>query len=205
VDRRDDELGRETPGLPTSGTRLPAGAAAPSPWHRLSTREVYRNAWMTVREDIVRRPDGREGIYGVVTLAGAVGVLPFVDDDHVLLVQQWRYLLGRATWEMPTGGVHPDEALDVAAQRELAEEVGYRAGRLLAVSTFSTSKSVVDEMATLFLGFDLEPADGDPDDTEHLVVGTFAFDDVLAMVLDGDIVDAMTIVAVLLADRIRRQ
>jgi ADP-ribose pyrophosphatase len=64
---------------------------------------------------------------------------------------------------------------------------------------------VVDEMATLFLGFDLEPADAEPDDTEHLVIAPFPFDDVLAMVLDGEIVDAMTIVAVLLADRIRRQ
>ena len=126
-----------------SGTGRPEA----TPWRRLGTRSVYENPWMRVREDSVARPDGSEGIYGVVTLAGAVGVLPFVDDDHVLLVGQWRYIVERWTWEMPTGGIHAGEPLEEAAQRELTEEVGVRAGRLERLPTFATSKSVIDEMA----------------------------------------------------------
>lgn len=182
----------------------PGHRPEPEPIVRLSTREVYRNAWIHVREDIVRFANGHEGIYGVVTTPGAVGVLPFVDADHVLLVRQFRYVAGRPAWEMPTGAPNPDEALEDTAQRELAEETGHRAGRLVHVATVHTSKSVVDETADLFLAFDLAPAPGiGADVTEQLEAAVFRFDAVLDMVLHGEIVDAMTVVAVLHAARRR--
>ena len=120
---------------------------ADTPWQTLSTRSVYGNRWLSVREDSVALPDGRTTIYGVVTCGDCVGVLPFVDPDTVLLVRQYRYIARRATWEMPTGGVHAGESFEEAAQRELSEETGHRARRLTHVSTYHTSKSVVDETA----------------------------------------------------------
>src|SRR6266540_126928 len=75
------------------------------------------------------------------------GVLPFLDPDTVVLVRQYRYVAGRHTWEMPTGGVAPGEPIEDAAQRELAEESGYRAGRSEPVCSYHTSKSVMDETA----------------------------------------------------------
>jgi len=183
---------------------MPSTGPEPDPIVRLSTREVYRNAWIHVREDLVRFANGHEGIYGVVTTPGAVGVLPFVDPDHVLLVRQFRYVAGRPAWEMPTGAPHPGEPLEETAQRELAEETGHRAEHLVHVATIHTSKSVVDETADLFLAHGLvlaEPAAADI--TEQLEVRTFAFDDVMAMVLRSEIVDAMTVVAVLHAARLR--
>jgi ADP-ribose pyrophosphatase len=176
---------------------------AETPWVRVSTRPVYANPWISVREDVVRLPDGRTTIYGVVTCHDAVGILPFLDEDTVLLVRQYRYVAGRATWEMPTGGVHAGETPAQAAQRELAEEVGYRAGRLLHLSTFDTSKSVVDETAHLYLGRELTPAPVASDDTEFIEVRPFPFTAVLDMVVGGEIVDAMTIIAVLHAARAR--
>ncbi|HXG01856.1 MAG TPA: NUDIX hydrolase [Candidatus Binatia bacterium] len=173
------------------------------PWVTLETRPVYRNRWISVREDLVRMPDGRTTVYGVVSCAGAVGVLPFVDSETVLMVRQYRYVARRVTWEMPTGGVHPGESLAEAAQRELAEETGHRAGRLVHVSTFHTSKSVVDETAHLFLGYDLTPAEVAPDATEFIEVRPLPFAEVLGMVERGEIVDSMTIIAVLLAARSR--
>ena len=134
-----------------------------------------------------------------------VGLLPFVDRDTVLLVRQYRYVAGRATWEMPTGGVHAGETLEQAAQRELAEEVGHRARRLVHVSTYHTSKSVVDETAHLFLAEGLYREKTAPDETEFIDVRAFPFDTVLRMVLEGEIVDSMTIVAVLLAARQREK
>jgi ADP-ribose pyrophosphatase len=177
---------------------------AQTPWVPVSTRPIYDNPWISVREDIVRLPDGRTTIYGVITCSPAVGILPFLDDDTVLLIRQYRYVARRAAWEMPTGGVHDGEALEIAAQRELAEEVGYRAERLVHVSTFDTSKSVLDETAHLFLAHGLTPVTAAPDDTEFIEVKPFAFDEALAMVLRGEITDAMTVVAILLADRQRR-
>ena len=173
------------------------------PWRTLTTRPVYANKWISVREDLVALPDGRTTIYGVVSCGQAVGVLPFVDADRVLLVRQYRYVAGRPTWEMPTGGVHAGETLEQAAQRELAEETGHRAQHLERVSTYHTSKSVVDETAHLFLAEGLHRAETAPDETEFIDVTVFPFDTVLRMVLEGEIVDSMTVVAVLLAARRR--
>ena len=121
---------------------------APAKWKTQSSREVYKNPWIHVREDVAELPDGRTTIYGVVTMDGAVGVLPFVDADHVLLVRQYRYVFDEAyRWEIPTGGIKPGELLEAAAQRELQEEIGHTAERLEWVSTFYTSKSVCHEVA----------------------------------------------------------
>jgi len=173
------------------------------PWKTLSSREIYRNKWLSLREDQVALPDGRTSIYGVVTCGDCVGVLPFVDPNTVLLIKQYRYVAKRVAWEMPTGGVHPGESIEEAAQRELGEEIGYRAGKLTWVSTYHTSKSVMDETAHLFLGEDLVKLKLDPDETEFIEVRPFPFDEALRMVLQGEIVDSMTIIAVLHAARLR--
>ena len=174
-----------------------------TPWKTLSTRSIYTNKWISLREDLVELPDKRTTIYGVVTCGQCVGILPFVDPDTVLLIRQYRYVARRVTWEMPTGGVHAGESREQAAQRELAEEAGYRAGRLVPVSTFHTSKSVVDETAHLFLGEEMTKVQVARDETEFIEVRPFPFRQVLEMVLSGEIVDGMTIIAVLLAARLR--
>jgi len=174
-----------------------------TPWKTLSTRSIYSNKWISLREDLVELPDKRTTIYGVVTCGHCVGILPFVDPDTVLLIRQYRYVARRVTWEMPTGGVHAGESLEQAAQRELAEEIGYRASRLVPVSTYHTSKSVVDETAHLFLGEEMTKVQVARDETEFIEVRPFPFRLVLEMVLSGEIVDGMTIIAVLLASRLR--
>ena len=174
-----------------------------TPWKTVSTKPIYNNRWLSLREDSVELPDGRTTIYGVVTCGACVGVLPFVDRETVFLVRQYRYVARRATWEMPTGGVHPGESIEEAAQRELAEEAGHRAGRLTHISTYHTSKSVVDETAHLFLAEDLISAAVRPDDTEFITVRRFPFDVALQMVVSGEIVDSMTIIALLRASQMR--
>ena len=173
------------------------------PWKRLSTRPIYQNRWLSLREDLVELPNGRTTIYGVVSCGECVGVLPFLDPDTVLLVQQYRYVAGRTTWEMPTGGVHVGESVEEAAQRELVEEVGHRAGRLTHVTTYHTSKSVMDETAHLFLGEGLVNLGLAPDETEFIEVRPFPFREIERMVLSGEIVDSMTIIAVLHALKTR--
>jgi ADP-ribose pyrophosphatase len=128
-----------------------------------------------------------------------VGVLPFIDLDTVLLVRQYRYVARRATWEMPTGGIHQGESVEIAAQRELAEEIGYSVSRLTHVCTSHTSKSVIDETAHLFLGEEMTKLALPPDETEFIETRPFGVQEVMRMVRAGEIVDSMTIIAVLSA------
>ncbi|HQY91612.1 NUDIX hydrolase [Caldilinea sp.] len=172
----------------------------PIPWKTQSSRPIYDNKWMHLREDIAELPDGRTTLYGVVTFGECVGVLPFVDDDNVVLVRQYRYVFGEnQRWEMPTGGMKPGESPEAAALRELQEEVGYTAQQLDPVSTYYTSKSVCYEIAHLYLGYELQRAVLQPDETEFFEVAVFPFDEVLAMVNRSEIRDGMTVIAVLQA------
>ena len=143
---------------------------APKRWKTRSSKEVYKNPWIRVREDIAELPNGQTTIYGVVEMANeAVGVLPFVDDDHVMLVQQYRYVFDEADrWEIPTGGLKPHEEPEAGAQRELQEEIGHTADRLEWVSTVYTSKSICHEIAHLYIGYGLSPAELPSDETEEL-------------------------------------
>ena len=179
-----------------------------APWRRLASRTVYRHPFLTVREDRVALPNGREIDYCVATTGAsgvAVGVLPFLDESTVLMERQWRYIAGRLTWEMPTGGVNPGEPVEDAAQRELMEEVGYRAAVLVPLLAFSSSKSVVDETAHLYLAAGLTAERLPADETEFIEQRALPFSEVVRMVERGEVLDAMTIAAVLLAARLHDQ
>src|SRR5262245_13328037 len=179
-------------------------ALARAPWKTRTSRAVYENPWMRLREDIAELPDGRTTIYGVVQCKPAVGVLPFLDDDTVVLVGQYRYVFQEFSWEMPTGGAHPGETLEAAARRELLEEAGYEARDLVELCTFHTSKSIVEEVAHLYVARGLRAACGQADPTEFIEVRTFPFEETLEMVQRSEIKDSMTVVAILHAALRRR-
>jgi ADP-ribose diphosphatase len=174
----------------------------PRSWKTLSSRPIYSNPWTSVREDLAEMPNGATTIYGVVECGECVGVLPLFEDERVLMVRQYRYVFGENhRWEMPTGGVKTGETLLEAAHRELREEVGYDAGELVHLSTYYTSKSVMHEIAHLYLGRNLMKVEAVPDETEFLEVDLFPFARVLQMVLESEIRDSMTMLAVLHAAR----
>jgi ADP-ribose pyrophosphatase len=174
----------------------------PKAWKTLSSRPIYKNPWTSVREDLAEMPNGKTTIYGVVECGECVGILPWFEDERVLMVRQYRYVFGEnQRWEMPTGGVKPGEGLLAAAHRELREELDYDAGELEHLSTYYTSKSVVHEIAHLYIGRSLAKVVALPDETEFLEVELFPFARVLQMVLDCEIRDSMTVLAVLYAAR----
>ncbi|MBI1845909.1 MAG: NUDIX hydrolase [Candidatus Rokubacteria bacterium] len=170
-------------------------------WRTLTSRPIYRNPWIHVREDIAELPDGRTTVYGVVECAPCVGVLPFLGPGTVVLVGQYRYVAREFLWEIPTGGMHSGESEEAAVQRELAEEAGYRAGRLVKLCAFDTSKSILDETAHLYLAEDLTAVAHAPDATEFIEVRAFPFAEVVRMVVASEIKDSMTVIAVLHAAR----
>lgn len=122
----------------------------------LSSRPVYANAWMTVREDTFRRDDGSTGIYGVVDKPTYALVIA-LEDERVHLVEQFRYPLGERRWEFPQGTA-PDRAeLEpaVLARRELREETGLHAGNLVPLGTLDVAPGMCSQRGHVFLATDL--------------------------------------------------
>jgi len=178
---------------------------ARTPWKTLSTRPIYANEWIRVREDVAELPDGRRTIYGVVEGKHAIGVLPFVDADTVLLVGQYRYVFGHFSWEIPTGAREAGESELDAVRRELAEETGYVARHLEKVCTFQTSNSFVSETAHAYVATGLTAASGThhADATEFIELRTVPFVEALRMVERSEIQDSITVIAILHAARRR--
>ena len=139
-----------------------------NPWRRLSSRNVYDNAWISLREDQVVRPDGEHGIYGVMHFKNvAVGVLA-IEDEYIYLVGQYRYPLDKYSWEIPEGGCPEGEDLLRAAQRELEEETGLRAAKWEKLGEAHLSNSVSDERAIWYIATELAQGEHRPEGTEQL-------------------------------------
>lgn len=122
----------------------------------LSSRPVYANAWMAVREDDVRRDDGTTGLYAVVDKPTYALVIA-LDGERVHLVEQFRYPLGQRRWEFPQGTAPDRTEMEPAelARRELREETGLRAGSLLALGTVDAAPGMCSQRRSVFLATDL--------------------------------------------------
>jgi 8-oxo-dGDP phosphatase len=122
---------------------------------QLSSREVYRNPWLSLREDEIRRPDGSAGIYSVVDKPDFALVIP-AEPDGFHLVEQYRYPVRGRYWEFPqgTGGAADPEAL---ARAELAEETGLRAGSLERLGHLHCAYGMSSQGFDVFLATDLTP------------------------------------------------
>lgn len=170
-----------------------------NPWTTHSTTIGYENQWIRVDHNTVTTPGGSDGIYGVVHFKNrAVGVVPIDQHDHTWLVGQYRYALNEYSWEMPAGGCPEGERVENTAARELTEETGLVAGDLQPLlSEVRISNSVTDETAWVFLATDLVQAQAEPEDTEELALWRLPVDDAIALVLDGRINDAFTVMALL--------
>lgn len=168
-----------------------------NPWTLISTRNIYDNPWISVREDAVIRPDGDRGIYGVVHFKNiAIGVLA-VENDFIYLVGQYRYPLERYSWEIPEGGCAEGEDPLDAARRELEEETGLRAKNWRKLGEAYLSNSVSDELAVWFVATELTQGERRPEGTEQLEIRRVPFDDAFRMALSGEISDAISQMAIM--------
>jgi ADP-ribose pyrophosphatase len=168
-------------------------------WKKLGSRTLYQQAHVMVREDALELPDGREKLYPVMHLGASVGVLPFLSEHEVVLVRQYRHLTRGFSWEVPGGGILTGEPPEAAAQRELREEAGYRAGRLRRLGEYWPNNAYLDEVIHVFLaeGLASDPLPADQD--ERLEVRRFPFEEVLRMAQDDRIGCGLTKLAVLWA------
>jgi len=168
-----------------------------NPWRTISSREIYDNSWISVREDAVIRPDGEDGIYGVVSFKNiAIGVLA-IEEGFLYLVGQYRYPLGQYSWEIPEGGCAKGEEPLAAARRELEEETGLVAKNWKKIGEAFLSNSVSDERAVWYLATELTQGVSRPDGTEILNVQRVTIDEAVRMSLSGEITDALSLLAIM--------
>jgi len=162
----------------------------------LSSREVYRNHWMRVREDEILRSNGAKGIYGVVEKDDAAIILP-IDRDSVWLVEQFRYTIQERALELPQGGWEMEvENPEELARGELKEELGLDAEQMTYLGTLWISYGFTRQRQHVFLATGLTASQSDPDDEEHdLAVRTVPVKEFEQMMLSGAIRDNCTLAA----------
>ena len=162
----------------------------------LSSREVYRNHWMRVREDEILRSNGEPGIYGVVEKEDAAIILP-IDQGRVWLVEQFRYTIEERALELPQGGwemavENPEEL----ARGELREELGVDAAEMTCLGWLWIAYGFTRQKQHVFLATGLTAAEKDPDPEEHdLQVRSVTVEEFEQMMGDGTIRDSCTLAA----------
>lgn len=169
-----------------------------NPWKTVSSKVVYQNPWITVREDQVIRPDGQPGIYGVVETRIAAGVIALDANNDIYLVGQYRYPLEEYSWEIIEGGSDPGETAIEAAKRELREETGLSAAHWEQLGgEIHISNCHSSERGYAFLATGLELGTASPEGTEVLSIRKLSLNEVFSMVDSGEIKDGLSIIALL--------
>ncbi len=170
-----------------------------APWRvRRGPVRLHENPWFALDDYDAIAPTGVDSRYFALHFKnGAVGAIPLHDDGTLTLVGQWRFPLGAYSWELPEGGVPPDESSLDGAKRELREEAGLEASDWRHILTMQLSNASTDEVADLYLATGLTPVDKDPDATEQLAVARIPLREALKAVAKGQITDALTVAALL--------
>jgi 8-oxo-dGDP phosphatase len=158
----------------------------------VSSRVVYQNPWMTVREDKIVRPDGSRGIYGVVEKP-AFATIAAYEDGGFHLVQQSRYPTGMRTWEFPQGTFDSDDA-ETVARAELAQETGMTADSMRYLGTLYNAPGLTAQACHSFLATGLIHGRPDRDPEEQDMIQQWvSINDFETMIRDGRTVEAVTL------------
>lgn len=162
---------------------------------RLASREIYRNSWVSIREDDIRFPDGTPGIYSVVDKPDYALVMPY-DGGRFRLVEQFRYPLGVRCWEFPQGTAAEDLEPAELAERELREETGLRAASFEALGRIDTVPGMTSQRGWVFLATGIIEGEHDREPEEQdMRDAWFSRDDVEQMIRSGVIADAQSLAA----------
>jgi ADP-ribose pyrophosphatase len=169
--------------------------------HFVSGELVFDGSLLKVRRDVVRLPDGSQGVREYIRHPGAVAIVPLFDDGRVLLERQFRYPHGREFIEIPAGKLEPGEPHLETAKRELLEETGYAAAEWTRLCVIHTAIAYTDESIEIFLARKLTLSTRKLDVGEFLETFIVPFQEAIEMIRDGRITDAKSVAGLLWVDK----
>ncbi len=168
----------------------------------LKSERIYSGGLIGLRIDTVGFPNGKTGTRAIVEHRGAVCIVPVLNDGRIVLVRQYRTAVGEELLEVPAGTLNPGEGADDCAARELIEETNYEAGRLEKILFTWLAPGYSTEAMHYYLARDLTPCEGQQDEDEFVEVELVAPERVWEMIFRGEIKDAKTVAALLVARRL---
>jgi ADP-ribose pyrophosphatase len=158
---------------------------------------LFRAKRFQIERAVQTMPDGSQHVREIVRHPGAVVILPLLDDGRLCFVQNYRVAVRDTLIELPAGTLEPNEDPALAAERELAEETGYRAGQIEHQITFCMSPGILDEQMHFFVARQLQPGPTSFDEGEDIQPLLCDWKESLEMMRVGKIRDAKTIAALL--------
>lgn len=164
-------------------------------WKKLQSEITHQNPFWTYRHDVFEIPDGKKGDYYYVSTNGSIMVVPILDKDRLILINNYRYLANRYSLEFPGGAVGKGQTFTQAAVEELRQEAGFEAEELINVGKFNPYNGITDEICQVFLAKGLRQVEVEPDVFEQMEVSIRRPDEVDEMVRKNEIWDGQTLAA----------
>ena len=162
------------------------------------TTHIYKGKVFDLVEEKITLENGIAARMDIIRHPGAAAIIPFLDQETLILLKQYRHAIGEYIWEIPAGTLEPDEDPLECAHRELIEEPGYRAGKMKKTGEITPVPGYSDERIRIFTAYDLQQAEQNLDDNEVLEVHEVKFSDAIDMIYNGEITDGKTITGLLM-------
>lgn len=169
-------------------------------WKTLSSKIVFKNPWWQVRKDHFKTHTGKKGEYYIIDIKESAFIIP-VKGNKILFERQYRYPIQKWTIELPGGSVKKGSNTRKAAEEELREELGYKAGRLERIGKFVPYNGMSSEICSVFLATDLKFVGAEKEETEYIDPTEIGIRQAYKMIEDNKIIDGMTIAALCLAQK----
>ncbi|MBK6792245.1 MAG: NUDIX hydrolase [Anaerolineales bacterium] len=165
----------------------------------LKSETILQGRAFKIRRDTLKTPDGRDTKFDIVEHGGSVVIVPMDGDGNLLFVRQYRHAAGMDMLELPAGTRDGDEPFEDCAAREIREETGMEAGKLIHVGSFYLAPGYSTEYMGVFLATDLKHNPLEADDDEFLSVEKLPIKEALRMAEKGEMPDAKSLAALLMA------
>ena len=168
---------------------------------KLSSEEIFDGVAIHLFRDEILLPNGNKGVREVIRHPGAVCVIPVTDDGDVIFVNQFRYAFNKVTLEVPAGKLEKGEDPLEAAMRELSEETGIEANRIIPMGALYTTPALMDEIIYMYIATELTQGEQHLDEDEFVNAVKIPLSKAVDMVMSGEIRDSKTQTMILKADK----